>query len=157
MKNKIELLEKSVTVLAKEKQQLLDEKVADRRADVKEESEIVALKNMISKKNREIIGLERRIAELTRTMASQAMRSAAEGTLGSRTVGNSMNDSTACDKTEEANTVESTSEDSTTLGHSVQELESFISLIRTISGCKTRTDVLSLCTCTNYLIICSGW
>ncbi|KAK8807520.1 hypothetical protein WA171_000475 [Blastocystis sp. BT1] len=141
LKNKIELLEKSIATLTNEKQQLLDGKAAERRADLREESEIVTLKNMISKKNREIIGLERRIAEMARTMASQTMKNVSESTTENGTI---VNEQVSSDSTKEANPVESTSIDSTICGNSVQELELFISLVRAISACKTRTDALAI-------------
>ena len=142
LKNKIELLEKSVATLTSEKQQLLDGKAAERRADLREESEIVTLKNMISKKNREIIGLERRIAEMARTMASQTMKNVSESTTENGTI---VNEQVSSDSTKEANPVESTSIDSAICGNSVQELELFISFVRAISACKTRTDALAIC------------
>ena len=56
-----------------------------------------------------------------------------------------MNEQVSSDSTKEANPVESTSIDSTICGNSVQELELFISLVRAISACKTRTDALAIC------------
>ena len=154
LKNKIELLEKSVSTLTSEKQQLLDGKAAERRANLKEESEVVTLKNMISKKNREIIGLERRIAELTRTIASQSMKNARESSFEKETT---VNDSIRCESKEEVNPVENTSIDSATSGHSIQELETFISLVRAISACKRRTDALAICMSLHPYLTCSRW
>lgn len=73
LNTQIQILENNITRLEMENKKMMDEKRSTKQSEILEESEIITLKSMISRKNRDIVSLEQKVAKLTRQLASYSI------------------------------------------------------------------------------------
>ena len=107
---------------------------------------MVALRSMISKKNRDIIQLEKQLTDITRKLAESTTAEAVAANQSSESVKKSMdsdnnndtndNDDSTNDDTEEESPSDEQSD--------VEKLNDFISVIRAISLCRSSDEAILL-------------